>query len=187
MGMDESRNNPMQVRTLIVTALGLSIFIWEIAFNLGVHGVIFYYHLHMLWVAASVVLLCVLMGDVGIHNMGRWGVFALASPTIWFILNALTPSIEISWFNEMLWVVALAVFVIATPYILYVVFELVENDFFSLSVYHRQRLIMIVMIVAATGYAVGELHEWFVTCEQFEVAGEFIPENCYSHIDELEG
>ena len=81
-------------------------------------------------------------------------------------------------------IIALSIFVIAIPYILYLLFELVENDFFNLSAYHRNRLITIVAFVAIMGYAVGTFHPYFVSCEQFTVAGDQAPADCESWNDE---
>ncbi len=177
---DSMRNDPSEIRTLIVSAMGLAISVWDIAFNLGVHGTIFYSKLQMLWVASTVVLLCVLMADDDVHKVSGFGVFALLTPTIWFVLNALTPTVNVTWFDELMWIIALGIFVIAIPYILYIIFDLVDNDFFSLSAYHRKRLIFMVIFVAIVGYFVGVNHQYFVSCEQFRAAGDEPPSNCLS-------
>ena len=104
---DESRRKDLiELRTLIVSALGLSITTWDIAFNLGVHGTIFYSKLQTLWVASTVVLLCVLLAGKGIHTVGLFGTFALLSPTIWFGLNALVPAVNLTWFDQLMWIIA---------------------------------------------------------------------------------
>ena len=171
-------NELVELRTLIVSALGLSITTWDIAFNLGVHGTIFYSKLQALWVAATVVLLCVLLAGKGVHSLGWLGVLALLSPTIWFGINALIPIGTLTWFHELQWLVGLGLFVVAIPYILYLLLELVETEFFSLPASHRTRLIGIVLFVAMMGYLIGKFHPYFVSCEQFIIAGDQAPADC---------
>ena len=167
-----------QFRTLIVSALGLSLTVWDIAFNLGVHNTIFYSKLMTLWVASTVVLLCVIIVGDSVHTLSRTGIVALLTPTVWFVLNALTPKVSVTWFEEFLWVIALIIFAIAIPYILFILFELIESDFFSMTPYSRNRLIGIVLFVALMGYGIGRFHPYFVSCEQFTIAGDQPPANC---------
>lgn len=168
----------IELRTLIVSALGLSIPIWNIAFNLGVHGTIFYDRLQALWVAATVVLLAVVLtGKRGVI-FGRYGTLALLSPTFWFIFNALTPQVDITWYEELVWFIALTMFAVTIPYILYVIFQLIETDAISLPPRYRNYLTTIVIFVALAGLTVGMLNSYFVSCDQFRVAGDAVPADC---------
>ena len=168
----------VQLRTLIVTAVGSSIATWDIAFWLGVSGTIFYSKLFTLWVSATAILLVALFVPKRDRFLNRWGIFALSTPTLWFIINALTSFVNPSWFDVLTWFIALGVFVLTIPYILYILFRLVDNDALSLTPSYRNRLIGVVLIIAIMGYLVGSLHPWFVSCDQFTTAGDLAPANC---------
>lgn len=170
--------NQAELRTLIVSALGIAITTWDIAFNLGVHGDIFYSKLQTLWVASSVILLAVVLTGKTAKLLTRWGIVALLSPTIWFAFNALTPQVDVRWYEEFIWLIALGVFVVAIPYILYILLQLTASDAVLLSAEYRNRLITIVLLVALVGYGVGRFNEYFVSCEQFHTAGDAIPLDC---------
>ena len=176
--IEVNNKTAVQLRTLIVTAVGASVPVWDVAFWLGVHDTIFYSKLFTLWISASAILLVALFVPRSDRFLNRWGMLALASPTIWFVVNALTPTVEFTWFDGLVWVMALAVFVVTIPYILYILFQLVETDALSLTPAYRNRLIAVVLIVAIAGTFVGSNHQFFVSCEQFNLAGDAAPENC---------
>ncbi|MEM7118126.1 MAG: hypothetical protein AAF614_37190 [Chloroflexota bacterium] len=174
------KSTGIELRTLIVTAIGLSLATWDIAFWLGAMGVIFYNKMFALWVASIAILLIALVGPKHDRFLNQYGIFALLTPTIWFVVNSRTATLNASGFDELVWVIALAVFVITIPYILYILFQLVESDALELSSAYRNRLILVVATVALMGYLVGTYHPYFVSCEQFTIAGDAVPTNCES-------
>lgn len=168
----------VELRTLIVTAIGASVAVWDIAFWLGVQGHIFYSKLFSLWVSATVVLLVALLVPKHDRFLSRWGIFALTTPTIWFVINSMISVVSPTWIDELAWFVALLVFVFTIPYILYILFQLVETDALQLSSAYRNRLIGIVLVIAIMGYLVGSNHVYFVSCEQFSLSGDNVPADC---------
>ena len=175
-----SKQQGIAIRSLLVAAIGSSIAIWDIAFWLGVHGTIFYSKIVTLWIASTVVLLAALILPKRDRFLNRWGIMTLASPSVWFLINALTPADNLHWVELLIWGLALISFVIAIPYIFYILFELVETDYWALSPQYRNRLIFIVVIIAALGFVVGLNHTAFISCEQFTIAGDFAPADCAS-------
>lgn len=180
MNSDSSASKNVDMRTLVVSAIGLSAGVWDIAFNLGVHNTIFYSKLQTLWVASTVVLFCVTIAGREDHNVSRWGQLALLSPTIWFVVNAFTPQVNVTWYDELTWLLALGIFVVAIPYILFILVDLVETDLMSLSPKNRTVLMGVVLAVAIIGYLVGSANQYFVSCEQFTLAGDTAPADCAS-------
>jgi len=168
----------IELRTLLVTAIGISIQVWDIAFWLGVHGTIFYHKFFTLWVAATVVLLVALLVPHRDRFLNLRGILALLTPTLWFIINAYSPTVSWTWYDELVWILALGIFALTIPYILYILFELVETDILTLSAAYRNRLIVIVLLIALIGYLVGLYHPFFVSCQQFIIAGDVSPSNC---------
>ena len=47
-------------RTFILAAVGLAVAIWDISFNFGVYGTIFFEKLFLIWVGCTAVLLAIL-------------------------------------------------------------------------------------------------------------------------------
>lgn len=175
---DANSSQSAELRTLLVTAITIGVVLWDIAFWLGVYGTIFYSKLQTLWVAATVVLLVEIMTPRRDQLVRGWGLVALLAPTIWFAANALISEVYVSWFDDLVWFAALLSFAFAIPYILYILFELMEWEAVQLSTRYRNCLIFILLIVSLAGYGVGTNHFYFVSCEQFKLAGDNVPESC---------
>lgn len=178
MVRDVSIETGIELRTMIVAAIGGAVTVWDIAFWLGVHGTIFYGKIFTLWASATAVLLVALLAPKEDRFLNSWGIIALLSPTIWFVVNALTPLVDPTWFDTLVWLFSLANFIFTIPYILYILAQLVESDAIELSPAYRNRLIGIMFIIASIGFLVGSNHQSFVSCEQFAIAGDTAPADC---------
>ena len=169
--------NQIELRTLLVSALGTSLAAWDIAFNFAIYGGIFYDKLMAVWVIATVILLAMLLSDQR-SVLGRWGIGMLLVPTGWFIFFALSPSFGDAWYANILWVVAMVMFIAAIGYILSVLAWMLDDSGVTRSAEYRNRLIIIVLTVTLAGYLAGRNHQYFVFCEQFRIAGDVVPDDC---------
>lgn len=176
--MTAARNH-VELRTLLVSALGTSLATWEIAFNFAIHGTVFYDKLMAVWVIASVILLGLFLSGQR-EVLGRWGTLALLLPTGWFIFFALSPFFANAAYAGLMWTVAIVIFIVAIGYILFVLAWLLDHEGVTMTAAYRNRLIVIVLFVAIVGYLVGSNHRYFVTCTQFQVAGDLVPADCGS-------
>ncbi|MEM7110935.1 MAG: hypothetical protein AAF614_00780 [Chloroflexota bacterium] len=172
-------NNRVELRTLLVSALGTSLAAWEIAFNFAIHGTVFYDKLMAVWVIATVILLAMLLSGQR-SVLGRWGIVMLLLPTGWFIFFALSPTFATASYAGLFWTAAIVIFIAAIGYILSILAWLLDNDGIMLSSAYRNRLATIVLFVAIIGYLVGTYHQNFVTCTQFQIAGDSVPTDCAS-------
>ena len=120
-------NNRIELRTLLISALGTSLAAWDIAFNFAIHGGIFYDRLMAVWVIATVILLAMLLSGQR-SVLGRWGIVMLLVPTGWFIFFALSPSFANAWYASVLWVVAMVLFIAAIGYILSVLAWMLDDS-----------------------------------------------------------
>ena len=172
-----SQNNKVELRTLIVSALGTSLAAWDIAFHFAIHGGIFYDKLMAVWVIATVILLGIVLSGQR-SALGKWGILMLLLPTAWFIFFAISPSIANAWYADWAWGIAMVIFIAAIGYILSILAWLLDNDGVMLSAAYRNRLITIVLFVSIVGYLVGANHQLFVNCTQFQLAGDSVPADC---------
>lgn len=180
--IDVDEKTGIELRTLLVTAVGASVAIWDIAFWLGAHGTIFYSKIFTLWASATAILLVALFVPRRDRFLNKWGIFALLTPTIWFGINALSPTVTWDFYDQLVWLLALGTFVVTIPYILYILFQLVETDALNLSPAYRNRLILIILIIALIALFVGANHQYFVSCQQFTIAGDAAPADCVEWI-----
>ncbi len=69
--------------------------------------------------------------------------------------------------------------VAVSPFVLWVVARLLAPSYFTLPDRKTKLVVIgIVAVVALIGFAVGRLDDHFLTCEDFQVAGDDTPSNC---------
>ena len=69
--------------------------------------------------------------------------------------------------------------VAVSPFVLWVVARLLAPNYFTLPDRKTKLVVIgIVAVVALIGFAVGRLDHHFLTCEDFQVAGDDTPSNC---------
>jgi hypothetical protein len=163
-----------------VAIVTMSLVIWPIAFNLGAYGVVFYEDIFLFLVVATAGLAVSLLSA---HMTGgqRWYVnLALAAPLIWFVLAAVfTDSTADAATNPILGTLALAIAVVSIPTVLWLMTELFAPGFRR---YENRRLLIgglvVLLAMAGGGYIVGANNDFFLTCDDFKVAGSDTPQNC---------
>ena len=150
MQKNTSSKNRVELRTLLISALGTSLAAWDIAFNFAIHGGIFYDRLMAVWVIATVILLAMLLSGQR-SVLGRWGIGMLLMPTAWFIFFALSPNFANAWYANLMWIVAMVLFIVAIGYILTILAWMLDDSGVTRSAEYRNRLIVIVLTVTIAG------------------------------------
>ena len=163
-----------------VAIVTMSLVIWPIAFNLGAYGVVFYEDIFLFLVIASAGLAVSLLSARTTGGQQWYVNLALAAPLIWFVLAAVfTDSTADAATNPVLGTLALAVAVVSIPTVIWLMTELFAP---GLRRSGNRRLLVgglvVLLAMAAGGYFVGANNDFFLTCEDFEVAGSDTPENC---------
>ena len=92
-------NKRVELRTLLVSALGTSLAAWDIAFNFAIYGGVFYDKLMAVWVVATVILLAMLLSGQR-TVLGHWGILMLLLPTGWFMFIALSPAFDTAQYAD---------------------------------------------------------------------------------------
>jgi len=175
--MADANHNRVELRTLLVSALGTSLAAWDIAFNFAIHGTVFYDRLMAIWVIATVILLAMLLSGQR-SVLGRQGIMMLLIPTGWFIFFALSPNFATAPYAAALWIAAMVLFIASIGYILSVLAWMLDDHGVTLSADYRNRLLAIVLIITMAGYLTGRNHRYFVSCTQFQIAGDVVPDDC---------
>lgn len=168
------------VRTFVLTAIALSLVAWDISFHLGVYKTIFYSKLFVIWVICTVIL----MANYCLPNKHRyldsWGIVAMLSPTLWSVLIFWSLTFGLSgWFSNLIFWVSLLVFSVCLPYGAYIVVCFMQAEAFRLKPRSLiAALAAITVTIGALGFTIGSNHQYFVSCQEFSVAGDSVPENC---------
>ena len=172
-------NVDSQSRRFVVATVGACIAVWGVAFELGVWGEIFYSRLFNIWVISLAVLLAILFLPEAKAPVNWLGKLALAFPTVWLILTFLNDQVlNLTMGAWVGFLFGLVISVLCLPYFIYVLITLLDQDALSLGRELLTLMIVIVIIVGVAGFTIGKYNRFFMTCHNFEIHGDYVPDNC---------
>lgn len=165
-----------------LSAIGMSIAVWDVTFFLGVFDTIFFDKIFAIWVASTAALFAsVFMPPPDVDLPISWtGRFVLILPTVW-ILASLIDNVGFSeaMADSLTFWISILIGLLTLPYMLYVAVLMVTPDLVSL---RNKALVValfgIVIFIGAMGFAVGRNNHLFLTCHDFQVSGNDLPEHC---------
>ena len=172
-------NVDKEARKFIVATVGASVAVWGVAFEVGVWGEIFYGRLFNIWVISLAVLLAILFLPEAKAPVNWAGKLALAFPTVWLILTFLND--QVLNLSQAAWIgffAGLVISVLCLPYFIYVLLTLLDQDALSLGRKLIMLMMTIVLIVGLAGYTIGKYNRFFMTCHNFEIHGDYVPDSC---------
>ena len=178
-----------ETRAFMLSCIAIATSVFSIAFFYGVFGTVFFEHLFYVWVASTVAMVASLFVPPvdGLPALVSWrGRSVLLLPTLlmaWLFFSE-NPSLDIAstgWFE---WGLALVVVGLSLPYLLLVLIIVAIPDVEQLKQPKLKAAILgICLATVAAGYVIGTHHYRFITCHDFEVSGNFVPENCHGETD----
>ena len=173
-----------ETRAFMLSSIAISTSVFSIAFFYGVFGTVFFEHLFYVWVASTVALIASLFVPPvnGLPALVSWrGRLVLLLPTVlmaWLFFSE-NPSMDLAstgWFE---WLLALVVVGLSLPYLLLFLIIVAIPDVEQLKNPKLKTVILgMCLATVAVGYLIGTHHYRFITCHDFEVSGNFVPDNC---------
>lgn len=171
-------------RAFVLSSIAIATGVFGISFFYGVFGTVFFEHLFYVWVASTVALLASLFVPPvdALPAFISWrGRFVLGLPTvlmIWLYFDD-NPSLNIAAGGWIEWILAITIFGLTLPYLLFVLIMVAVPDVERLTQPRlRAAVVGIALAVVLAGYGIGRNHDRFITCYDFQVSGNFVPENC---------
>ena len=178
---------PPVARSFILLCVALAYAAWDIGFELGAHGRIFFEKLFMVWSISTALLIAMLVIPRGRTRIPPTAIVVTAFPSVWLILALLArASPDTPGLGALLFASGLAVYLACFPYVIYLGLSIAYPDLLA----HRDRrpkltLLAIGLTLLAAGYLMGTHHQRLISCEDFEIAGQHVPENCRSESPRL--
>ena len=171
---------PPVARSFILLCVALAYGAWDIGFELGAHGRIFFEKLFMVWSISTALLIALLVIPRDRKRMPPTTIAVTAFPSIWLLLAFLaratpdTPGLDV-----LLVATGLVVYLACFPLVIYMGVSIAHPDLLA-STDRRPKfaLLIIVVTLLAAGYLMGTHHQRLISCEDFEIAGQHVPENC---------
>lgn len=170
----QSDTSTAEGRTFVLLAAGAGFAAWELGFDLGAFDNIDHRRFWAVWILCTIALVAGwLFPDPDLAKAWRFR-WILAIPSLWLI----TDLIEVGK-GATATTILIALSVLTLPLALYVIAELLAGDFFRLQRRTQGVLVALVALIFVTGWYVGNGNNRFITCQDFERAGDYQPENCY--------
>ncbi len=168
------------VRDYVIGAVGLSIVVWDVAFNYGVYGAVFFNRYFAVWVVCTAVLLASMFLPAEQRPVGFIGAVALFVPTLWLILAWLLPAgtRSLPAMLRVMTTLAEIITLLSFPYIGYVLLDVSHPGQLSLPRRLLYGLVGVTVVIAIVGFVIGRNHPQLLTCEQFRVSGNDVPADC---------
>ena len=163
--------------TLLITVTAASV-AFGIGFNMGAFDEIFFDALLTVWVIATIVLLGSALTDL--PPAGWPGRLVLLLPSGWLIAALVAdPSGDDSASRALLGF-TVAVTLVCLPFIAWILISAINPEFVDLPRPNRVAVLGAVVAFAIVGYGLGARNDLFLTCDDFKVSGNDLPQNCTS-------
>ena len=175
---------PEESRAFVLSSIAIATGVFGISFYYGAFGTVFFDHLFYVWVASTVAFVASLFVPPvdALPAFISWrGRFVLGLPSvfmIWLFFSE-NPSLNIANAGWVEWVLAIVIVGLTLPYLIFVLILVAIPDIEQLQ--HprlRTAIVVIAFMVVLAGYGIGRHHDRFITCYDFEISGNYIPENC---------
>lgn len=156
---------------------------WTIAFNFGAFHTVFYNHLFTIWAASIAMFLASLVlssrKNPGIP-FGWWSILLLILPSIWMVFDILAIDTSSGLVTAVSVILMVAVVFLSVPFIVYFLVMAIVPGVEQISSRKLQLgLVGIILVIGLSGFTAGRNNFLLMTCEDFNVAGDTEPANCW--------
>lgn len=154
---------------------------WNLGFDLGAFGTIFYRHVMTAWVFAVVTFLALIYLKITHKTeVKASGIFVLLIPILWPLVDYFDQHFSNQFIRYFIAFDYLLI-VLTLGFAGYIFLKIVKYDIFDpLTIYNKLAIFFAALIFSSLGFLVGYHHYWFFECGHFSISGEFVPENCYA-------
>jgi hypothetical protein len=167
-------------RAFTLAAVALGLLVWPIGFNLGAFDAVFFEQVFQIVVVTTVALLAAFVVPRD-GTRRRWPVrLVLAGPILWLAVAGLvTDSVADAATDPVLGPLGFVVSIVSIPYGLYLLGAYLAPDTRHVrGIRPVAGLVITVLLIGFAGYYVGRNNHRFLTCQDFKVSGNDLPENC---------
>ncbi len=180
MKAPEFENIDPGVRAVILITVAIAYPAWNFGFEIGAYGRLFYEKVFVTWSISTALLIILLMMPREHLQVPRVVWFATALPSLWLIFAmAARAAPDEPLFTHALTIMGFIAYLACFPYVIYMSISIAYPDLLRIK-RMRGRVGITAMIAALFifGYVVGVNHPHLLTCEDFLIAGNHVPENC---------
>ncbi|MGB1297550.1 MAG: hypothetical protein ACPG8A_04700 [Psychrobium sp.] len=171
------------IKIFFVSLVALSLGGWQFGFYLGAYDTIFFHYVFSVWFISLAFVLAFFFLPKAQRPFNASALFPLIMPTVWLILEitkAVMPNDTLVYYTSTIFGVVTLCFCV--PYIVYLLISITQAEALNLQPKNLLwYLVITVFIIVSIAYFVGKNHHIFLTCHDFQISGEAIPENCWKN------
>ncbi|MCB9675875.1 MAG: hypothetical protein H6737_12205 [Alphaproteobacteria bacterium] len=180
-----------EARGFLVAAVTIALLAFDLAFNLAVYGDIPFQSYITVWGVGITVVLASTILPAKQRPIGCGGAVVLALPSLYFPAAFLTTLIVSRPLGDsILGILGIltaalislglaAIYLISLPYVMLTLARILDPTIIEVpTVKMRVGLFFVAVVMAGAGGLLGRLHPWWLTCDDFAVAGNDAPPNC---------
>lgn len=167
-----------KTKSFLLAAVAVSLTMWNLSFNLGAFGTIFFENIFAAWITASATFLGCLLLPPSQSPVDHRGLTIMAIPTVGFIFTFIENNTANSFLDLLGIAISIVSYVFCLPYTIFIIFSITQADIVKLSRKMTIKLISIAAIIGFLGYFIGSHNYLFLSCDDFTVSGNDIPANC---------
>lgn len=180
-----------EARGFMVAAITVALLAFDLAFDLAVWGDLFFRNYMTIWVVALAILLASAALPERRRPLGCGGMAVLALPSLYFPAAVVTTWVHATPMQDTV-VALLGMFIvvlvsgllalstlISLPFVMLTLARVLDPSIISVpTVKMRVALALLALIMAVAGGGLGLAHPYWLTCEDFAIAGNAAPADC---------
>ena len=168
------------VRAFILITVAIAYPAWDVGFEIGAFGRLFYEKVFLAWSISTALFFVLLLVPREKLEVPRLAWFATLVPSLWLVLAlAIRVAPDVKLLGQALTVTGFIAYLACFPYVIYMAVSVAYPDLLQIT-RRAPRIAMsaIILGLVLAGFVAGRNHAHFLTCEDFEISGNFVPENC---------
>ena len=163
-------------RAALLVAAGSCTIAFMIGFNYGAFGTVFFDRILTVWVLATVVLVASLISPLPPRSWIRRTILLL--PTLWLVTPWPENQYDLDNIDDALLVITVIVTAVALPFAGWFLVTAISPDFAELPRAHKTVVVTATLLFLGVGLLMGAQNDQFLTCDDFKVSGNDLPDNC---------
>ncbi len=168
------------VRAFILIVVAIAYPAWSFGFELGAYGRLFLEKIFVAWSVSTALFVTFVLVPKDKLQVPRLAWFVTAFPSLWLLFAlAIRATPDVKLLGYALTTAGFIAYLVCFPYVIYMAISIAYPDLLRMEK-PRSRIILgaIIFGLIAAGFLMGKNHQYFLTCEDFEVSGNYVPQEC---------
>ncbi len=168
------------VRAFILITVAIAYPAWELGFEIGAFGRLFYEKVFVAWSISTALFVVLVIMPKEKFTVPWLAWAATAVPSLWLMLAlGVHAAPEVRLLGHALTVIGFIAYLACFPYVIYMAVSIAYPDLLTIT--RRGPRIAVggmVLGLVVLGFIAGRHHPQFLTCEDFTISGNYVPADC---------